>query len=153
MICTWEEIKADIEMERKQYINKRSADFTNYPKLFSGSYWGSYNKLTEWDIPKETIIGENRNKIVETFELIKSYSPADSRRKNINKKAELVFNGNDVRDHIEYYKNKNKKLVTLFSVQAHTICEERHAFILKNGYKLVDPLYDLHQKSYVKVLE
>ena len=157
-----EEMKSTIEREEKlmeeqfpkfKLINKRCADFTNFPKVFGPSYWGGYNKLRESDIPRETIIGENRNKIAETFELIKYYSPADSRRKNINKKAELIFNGHDVRDHIEYYKNKNKKLVTLFSVQAHTICEEKHALILEKGYQLVDPLYDLHQKSYIKVLE
>jgi hypothetical protein len=141
------------QSNKKEYIDKRSADFTNYPKLFRGSYWGCYNKLRESDIPRETIIGQNRNKIAEMFELKKSYCPADMRMKNINKKAELFFNGYDVRDHIEFYKNKNKKIVTLFSVQAHTICEERHAFILKNGYQMVDPLYDLGQKSYVKVLE
>ena len=140
-------------MEQKQYINKRCADFTNYPKLFGPSYWGGYNKHRESDIPRETIIGENRNKIAEQFELKKYYSPDHSRMKNINKKAELVFNGHDIRDHIEFYKNKNKKIVTLFSVQAHTICEEKHEFILKNGYQFVDPLYQLDQKSYIKILE
>lgn len=138
---------------QEKLINKRCAELTNYPKLFGGSYWGSYSKLKEFQRPNETIIAGNRNKIAEQFELKKHYEPAYNRRKNITKKAELVFNGYDLRDHIEYYKNKNKKLITLFSVQSHSIDEEKHEFIINNGYQLVDPLYALDQKSYIKILE
>jgi hypothetical protein len=27
------------QSNKKEYIDKRSADFTKYPKLFRGSYW------------------------------------------------------------------------------------------------------------------
>jgi hypothetical protein len=47
------------------YIPERSCDFTKYPKLFQNSYWGSYGKLYEEDREAESIIGSNRNKLVE----------------------------------------------------------------------------------------
>ena len=51
------------------YIPERSCDFTKYPKLFKKTYWGGYKKLYEQDKESETIIGLNRNKLVELYNL------------------------------------------------------------------------------------
>ena len=88
------------------YIPERSCDFTKYPKLFENTYWGSYNKLYEHDKEESETIGVNRNKLVELYNLKKNMS--NKITKKIKKQTELIIDGIDIRDHIEYYKTNDK---------------------------------------------
>jgi hypothetical protein len=52
---------------------KRSADYTNYPAIFSKSYWGAGDMIIN-NTKDDQIIGANRNKFVETYKIKKYYS-------------------------------------------------------------------------------
>jgi len=128
-----------------KFIPERSCDFTNYPKLFQGTYWGRYKCLVESDRQNETIIGLNRNKFVQLYNLRRAIRGS----KRIHKKAELIVNNLDIRDNIEFYSTYDKKIVTLFSasVMGH------HEFIIQQGYILFDPLYSTGRQTYIKILQ
>ncbi len=132
------------------YIPERSCDFTKYPKLFGNTYWGSYNKLREHDRENETIIGVNRNKVAEVYNLQKSIM-SNKITKKIKKQSELIMNGRDIRDHIEYYKTNDNKILTLFS--ADCLNSEKCEFIIQQGYILFEPLYSNSNKSYLKIIQ
>ena len=128
----------------------RSCDFTKYPKLFGPTYWGSYNKLYEHDYENETIIGCNRNFIAESYNLKSNYNPTYNMRNIIDKRAEVIYMNMDIRDHIEYYKNYDKQIISIFSTD--NINNDIEENIINKGYILVKPLYSLNQKSYIKIL-
>jgi len=133
-----------------KYIPERSCDFTDYPNLFKGTYWGCYNQLCEYERNNETIIGINRNKLVELYNL-KRVIVGRGITKNIKKQSELIINGDDIRDHIEYYKTNDNKILTLFSYHGYG---SRHCeFIIQQGYIEFDPLYSIGQQSYFKILQ
>jgi hypothetical protein len=130
-----------------EYIRERSCDFTNYPKLYEKTPWGYYNKIREVERPSEIIIGSNRNNVAESYKLKKVFSRISKKLKN---QTEILFNGEDIRDHIEYYKTSDDKIVTIFS--ADGINDEKCKLIIEQGYIPVEPLYSFLQKSYLKVI-
>tara|TARA_R110000868_G_scaffold398461_1_gene671641 strand:+ start:249 stop:656 length:408 start_codon:yes stop_codon:yes gene_type:complete len=132
------------------YIPERSCDFTKYPNLFENTYWGCYNKLYEHDKESETVIGINRNKIVDLYKLKKQIM-SNKITKNIKKQTELIINGVDIRDHIEYYKTHDNKILTLFS--ADCLNYEKCEFIIQQGYIQFEPLYSNSNKSYLKIIQ
>lgn len=130
-----------------EYIRERSCDFTNYPKLYEKTAWGYYNKIREVERPSEIIIGSNRNNVAESYKLKKVFSRISKKIKN---QTEILFNGEDIRDHIEYYKTSDDKIVTIFS--AGGLNDEECKLITEQGYIPVEPLYSFLQKSYLKVI-
>ena len=71
--------------------------------------------------------------------------------KKIEKQSELIMGGRDIRDHIEYYKTNDNKILTLFSADClnYEACE----FIIQQGYTLFEPLYSNSNKSYLKIIQ
>ena len=131
-----------------EYIRERSCDFTNYPKLYEKTPWGWYNKIREVERPSEIIIGSNRNNVAESYKLKKVFSRISKKLKN---QTEILFNGEDIRDHIEYYKTNDNKILTLFS--ADCLNYEECQFIIQQGYILFEPLYLKSTKTYVKIIQ
>jgi len=132
------------------YIRERSCDFTKYPNLFKNTYWGSYNKLYEHDKESETIIGVNRNKLVKLYQL-KKIIMSNKITKKIKNQSELIMIEKDIRDHIEYYKTNDNKILTLFS--AACLNYEECEFIIQQGYTQFEPLYSNSNKSYLKIIQ
>ena len=71
--------------------------------------------------------------------------------KKNKKQTELIINGRDIRDHIEYYKTNDNKILTLFS--ADCLNYEECQFIIQQGYILFEPLYLKSTKTYVKIIQ
>ncbi len=130
------------------YIPERSCDFTKYPKLFEDTYWGGYNKLRPSDVEEETIIGANRNKLAVLYNLKNKINKIT---KKIKTQTELIINGIDIRDHIEYYKTSDNKILTLFS--ADCLNYEECEFIIQQGYIPFEQLYSNSHKSYLKIIQ
>ena len=126
-------------------IPERSCDFTDYPKIFENTYWGAYNHLIECERKEETIIGLNRNNLVKLYKLYKVIVRIS---KKAEKQAELIINGSDIRDHIEYYKTCDNKIITIFTDDC-----DNHEFIIQHGYIPFEPLYSTNHKSYLKIIQ
>ena len=130
-----------------QYIPARSCDFTRYPKLFERSYWGRYTQELEIEREKVIRVGENRNRFVELYN-IKSIRCKVAKKKETE--FEVIIDGRDVRDHIEYYVTTDKQTVSLFSTDC--IKDKEHKILLDKGYILFDPLYTLQSRTYIKII-
>lgn len=56
------------------------------------------------------------------------------------------------RDHIEYYKTKDGKIASIFSV--NYLCAERDKKCIEDsGYVLIEPIYDIDQNTYIKLID
>jgi len=132
-----------------RYISERSCDFTKHPTLFENTYWGGYNKLEERDRINETKIGENRNKLVEIYNLKKvilNYKiPVKTQKQSC-----IIIDEKDIRDHIEYYKLNGGTILTIFSRDG--LSEQTCEIIKQHGYILFEPLYAIGQQSYLKII-
>ena len=141
--------------------NKMYAEYTRYPNIFLHSYWGNHrlrriNGRIICEYGLETIT-ENRNRFITEYSIKKYYYlPKIRGRKKIDENAMIgkeLYNGSykyDIRDHIEYYKCSDGRLLTIFSKDINN--EEDHNFILSNGYTLIEPLYWIDQRSYLKFI-
>jgi len=132
-----------------RYISERSCDFTKHPKLFENTYWGGYNKLEERDRINETNIGENRNKLVEIYNLKKVILNYKIPVKT-QKQACIIIDEKDIRHHIEYYKLNDGTILTIFSRDG--LSEQTSEIIKQHGYILFEPLYAIDQQSYLKII-
>ena len=56
------------------------------------------------------------------------------------------------KDHPEYYTDTDKNIVSVFSVYINDNNTELLELIEKSGYKQIDPIYDLDQKTFIKVI-
>jgi hypothetical protein len=146
-MLSYNSVKMDQKRVPNRFIPARSCDFTRYPKIFERSYWGRYTQ--ELEIEREQVIrvGLNRNKFVEMYN-IKSIRCKVARKKETE--FEVIINGHDVRDHIEYYMTKDKQTVSLFSTDC--IDDNKHKILLDKGYLLFDPLYTMSDKTYIKII-
>ena len=140
--------------------------FTQYPTIYSASYWGSHS--VDDTVPMYTDIILNRNELVEFFS-ITSY--AHKTTKNTEVQARIfdgvvldtnnepvpltVYNAHKFigtelhRHHIEYYKC-GRSTLAIFSQHTNE-CE--HALVLLNGYHQWKPLYEgAPMRTYVKVI-
>jgi len=135
---------------------KQYAQGTKYSKLYSNVYWGN-NRFNINDHEHYQSIFENRN----TFKTQYYIKSACLRlNKKIRARAQILTNDgkfdwgsiypDDIRDHIEYYKTEDGKILTIFS--RDVIDDDLHNHILGHGYTLIDPLYDTSQKTYLKYL-
>ena len=56
------------------------------------------------------------------------------------------------KDHPEYYTDTNKNIVSVFSIYIRDDDTKVLELIEKSGYKQIDPIYDLNQKTFIKVI-
>jgi len=131
--------------------DRKYAEYTLYPKIFLESYWGNFRLARGHEYRFETII-ENRNRFINEYVIQKYYHlPKIRGRRRILQNAMICKddrNDYDIRDHIEYYKCFDGRILTIFSMYISN--EEEHNFILSKGYTLIEPIYAIDQRSYLK---
>jgi hypothetical protein len=154
--------------ERPQYYTQ-----TAHPDIFKCTYWGRHHGT-----PSDEIIN-NRARFVKQFEITKIselssrlerrlfdilYQDKYNHHKNItdisekhkeNMLKDYYLYGNIGlkivrRDHPEYYLSKKYPGCIIHIFSMHT-CEELHSLILEDGYKELYPLYNVDQKTYIKI--
>jgi hypothetical protein len=145
--------------------NRKYAQYTEYPEIFLSAYWGN-NRLIRIgtniiDSDSLEIICENRNRFVTEY-LIKKYYYLPRLKglkrilqtamifKDVPNHSDIRCCSNDIRDHIEYYKCSDGRILTIFSMEISN--EELHNFILSKGYTLIQPLYWTNQRTYLKFI-
>ena len=110
---------------------------TAYPNIFKHTYWGCHHGT-----PSDEIIN-NRARFVKQFD-IKKVSDLSYRLER--RLFEILLR----RDHPEYYLSKKYPGCILHIFSMHTDDKE-HALILEDGYKELYPLYNVDQKTYIKI--
>jgi len=123
---------------------RRNYELTKYHEIFKGTYWGRF----PLGATGKQYLGENRNKLVETYKLKKLTT---KRFPEQYYQQAIIKNeiGRDLRDHVEHYKTDNDDMVAVFSMH---VDEKLKLVIEANGYIKFDPLYMLGQDSYVKLI-
>ena len=117
------------------------AYYTNFPDIFLKSYWGNNSAS-----PEETIF-ENRNNLVDKYSIIKYH---DRPSQKIIKASSIFIGNRDIRDHIEYYKCNDNKIITIFS-NYNNFSEDELNLILSKGYSLTENLYYSDIQTYIKI--
>jgi hypothetical protein len=137
-----------------EYDNKMYAEYTKYPRIFLGAYWGTH-RLGKNESPIRmdsfNTICDNRNKFKHEYYIKKYYElPAIRGRSSIEQSIEILDeNGRDIRDHKEYYKCEDGTIIALFSKYVGND-DKTHSLILSKGYTMIDPLYAEDQTTYIK---
>lgn len=139
-----------------EHYNKRYAEYTSYPRIFLGAYWGTHKRrqtpsLT--DTEKFTIICDNRNEFKNNYFITKYYElPKRRGRERLEKNSEVIDdNGRDIRDHKEYYKCEDGTIISVFSNYVGTD-EKKHNLILSKGYTIFKHMYSEDQNTYIKII-
>ena len=106
---------------------------TDYPKIFRSSYWGQH-------LFKESNIEiiNNRNEFVKEYNITKLYEPP--------------FQDTVYLDHEEVYRSKIIGPVVLI-YSPYILDSKITGFNIKNGFKLVAPLYCISAPTFIKVFE
>ena len=123
----------------ERYGLKKNIDFSNIQKKYY-----------------KDIIVYNFDKIDDKNQEVNAYCLTETERKKELKRymTESLINWSIftwARDHIEYYTTNDGNIVSLFSMDYSDPNE--YECIIKSGYKLIEPIYDLGQKTYVKVIQ
>jgi hypothetical protein len=146
--------------------DKQNYEFTKYPKLYCDTYWGHY-KYKKGYIGFEPNIIKNRDKFAEEYQLKNriekialKYKEKEGvfkdhlEIKNFNRKNDgdkwTFLHERDERKgrHIEYYKTKNNKIISVFSPYDNS--EYNTKIILESGYSLIYPLWNTSINTFVK---
>jgi hypothetical protein len=129
------------------------ASKTNYEKLFTECYWGSFH-LTIWDgrkDPPQKEVCDNRNAFASEYKLKKciNYCKKHSAIKNIftNTLYEIEKQGTWV-DHIEYYDTG----YSVICVTSHLCTDEQELIWIKYGFRKIPPIYNLSQRTFLMEL-
>jgi len=137
-----------------EHDNKKYAEYTKYPKIFLGAYWGTHRlRKNESPIRMDSFntICDNRNKFKHEYCIKKYYKlPKIRGRSRIEKSIEVLDeNGYDIRDHKEYYKCEDGTIIALISTHVGNN-DNDHNLILSKGYTMIYPLYAENQNTYIK---
>lgn len=126
-------------MNRKMYYYEH----TQYPKVFSKTYWGHFS-LHESDLNKMSSIFTNRNQFMIDYH-IKDYS----RHKSISNWLYTQRNGkfHMFFDHCEIYKTLTGEYIILTSPYSHS--EDPNDFISVYKFTEIYPLYNDGSKTYL----
>jgi hypothetical protein len=57
-----------------------------------------------------------------------------------------------MRDHIEYYKTRDGKIASIFSIN-YLYAEANKEYLEDSGYVLIEPIYDINQNTYIKLID
>ncbi len=121
---------------------------TSHKKLFENTCWGANYHFDDFTKKEDIQIGKNRDEFVKQLNLKSQINRIPKRIKPEN--YELKIDGDDVRDHNEYYKTIDGKIVSVTS--PYSVSPEKHDFITKNGYIKTEMLYNALASTYYKVL-
>lgn len=118
---------------------------TNYPKIFSNTYWGETRDGI--DLPDEII--QNRNKFVEDNKIKTNITY--SRRKRINQKKQIKYQfyflehmKGQTTDHIEYYDNG----ISVIGISSNYGDNHDEIAWVDAGFHKIDPLYSLDSTTF-----
>ena len=152
------------------YIYRIEKSYSKYfEKLYKDTYWGNGGYHTD-HIDRELIICKNRDTLAEKYALKsciknipKKYSSQVEVLKDkiyIQQLAEENPTWNIsllprladhwYRDHPEYYRTQEGNLVSIFST--YDTSDEVTQLNLRNGYVLVDPIYNSRANTFVKLI-
>jgi hypothetical protein len=150
-------ISLNRQCDVKQYF-----EYTRHKKIYKDAYWG-HNRLREEDLGEDrkphderflNVIA-NRDKFVTEKNIDRYYSVARNRVSICREFAIKITLGcenvpsYDIRDHIEYYKCKDKSIICIFS-QGISNDDETLQLIYSHGYTMIEPLYSTDQKTFMK---
>jgi hypothetical protein len=98
-------------------IKSKYYEHTNYPKIYSETYWGSFLGK-----PSDTIL-ENRNRFINDYEISTKYP---SSNKTISELYYTLRNGrlSSHTDHIEIYRTVNRGVIVVNSPYGNDIPED-----------------------------
>ena len=134
-----------------EYI-RRERLLSNYPELFSQTYWAGGNYYDS-RLEEEISICMNRDVIAETYKL-KKLLPKDKTNQKFAHYFKVLdtesVNEKDLRDHIEYYKTKDNNIVCIFSNYGYY--EPHHIIFTAHGYNRIKPVYGSDCISYMKII-
>jgi hypothetical protein len=134
---------------------------TEYPKLYSHTYWGTGGRAHE-----EDLIIENRNRFATEYNLKSGLSKIaqkyrekagvfkdlneikNFKRCNDGDKCSFLHQKDKRQEHIEYYKTNDKKIIAVFS--PYDISESMTKMALECGYSLIYPIYSTMANTFVK---
>jgi hypothetical protein len=111
-------------------------EYTQFPKIFSKTYWGNFKLLNEHPCPE--YIFENRNEFIKYFNIKSVYKMPY----NMQKKYDYIFKEGD---HFEIYKTNDKKIIIVNSPYHH---REVH-----NSFIKCKPMYNSDATSYYLIIE
>ena len=116
------------------------SDMTNYKKIFSNTYWGSFDYNCNSSISNDLII-KNRNKFIEDYEIKRVVSNIPNYILNIKERQDSKL------DHLECYITKNKEYILVISPY-----NERDLELIEKGWIDIYKLYSTGATTYIKIL-
>ena len=147
----------------RQYDVKQYFEYTSHKKIYKDAYWGNH-RLREEDLGEDrkphderflNVIA-NRDKFVTENNIDRHYSTArnhDRIRREFAIKRHIEAQhspSNDIRDHVEYYKCKDKSIICIFSRYVRDDDDEPLHIIYSNGYTMIQPLHSTGDKTFMK---
>ena len=134
------------EVEEKQLCSNRELMADEYSLKKFYWYYGKFPKKY-W---KELIIGDLTD--------VEREMSIVYRLEKVVKQAMRIWvqNHNNIikhKDHMEYYTDIDKNIVSVFSKYITDDDTETLELIEKSGYKRINPIYDLDQKTFIKVIQ
>ena len=136
---------------------------TRFPKIYGDTWWGNNSNIAQNDI-----IIENRNKFAVEYQLKSSlskiarkYKEKEGVFKDLNEiksykksihddKWSFLNNRDERREHIEYYKTKDNKIIAVFS--PCDTSESKTKITMECGYSLIYPIYSTWANTFVKTI-
>jgi len=136
------------------YEGMRFYESTSYPKLFRQVYWGQFRYRDRACVEELRMIVENRDRFYEDYHIksVLDKRPQWVLNETFVSKTGLVSKYtimDDIRDHVEYYRDLLGNIVSVFSMDDGNIDKTP---IIEKGYHVYLPLYQAHQTTYIKVL-
>jgi hypothetical protein len=119
--------------------------YTEYPKIYEGSYWGNF------DSKPEDNIANNRNSFITDYNIKKYVKHMSRYGKKIEKymKQYSWFNGR----HLELYSiNDSKTLLALYSPYDAYHNKDYKQQVIADGWTEIYPLYSNTAVSFVKYI-
>lgn len=122
------------------------ADQTDYPKVFSDTYWGNTRYQNAMDLHEQII--QNRNEFVERFKIQSNITHKKRKHTNIKNQIKNQFfylehMKGQTTDHIEYYDNG----IAVIGISSNYDDNDEIAWA-DAGFHKIDPLYSLDSTTF-----
>ena len=112
-------------------MEKKSADYTDYPAIYKNAYWGNFRQT----FPDEII--HARNNFIRDYGIVSYW---DGSRYQIEDPEGMKY------DHKEYYRDREGRVVQVYSQR-----EKEGGF--DESFTKISPMYHLDQFTAVKIFE
>lgn len=130
------------DMITERYGFKKRLSFSSIPKKY-------HNKIIVYDFDA---IRKKKDELNKPFNHYSERDKEKEFKRYMKKCLEDWCTFTWARDHIEYYKTKDGKIASAFSV--NYLCAEAHKKCIEDsGYVLIEPIYDIDQYTYIKLID